>query len=112
MNIPAVVEICISMAFIYLVLSLMCTTLNEIVSTLLRFRARSLAGAINAFMGDAELLKRFYNHGLINASVGAVNANGDSANWKKGIDKVSSGTQDSKQATNNPGMLDRHPSYL
>lgn len=106
MSIPKVVEICISMAFLYLVLSLMCTTLNEIISTFLRFRGRNLAGAISTLMGTEKLLlEGFYKHGLIRSSTEAVNGRGDATKWK--------GKGGPSWLAPIAGIVpDRHPAYL
>ncbi|MBY3323800.1 hypothetical protein HFO02_09265 [Rhizobium laguerreae] len=69
MNISGVVEVCISLAFLYLVLSLMVTTINEIIATWFRLRSKNLSHAIGALLDDQTIKERFYAHGLVKNAI-------------------------------------------
>ncbi|MBY5840387.1 hypothetical protein J3P71_19075 [Rhizobium leguminosarum] len=113
MSIPTIVEVCMSMAFLYLVLSLMCTTMNEIIATMFRFRARDLAGAIDIFIDNKDVLKKFYANGMIKSSVGSANAGGKKAEWKtKDKPNKAGGTSSRLQTIIEWFRPNRHPSYL
>jgi len=70
MGFSAALDVCIGLLLMYLVLSLVCTTINEIIATVLRLRAKSLTSALKALIDDPGVKERFFNHGLIvNAEV-------------------------------------------
>ncbi|MBY5704145.1 hypothetical protein HFO38_15660 [Rhizobium leguminosarum] len=73
MSLPTLVEVCISMAFLYLVLSLMCTTVNEMIATYMKLRSKDLSGAIISLVDHPDVLTRFYKHGLIKNAIKAAN---------------------------------------
>lgn len=73
MNLTTVVEVCISMAFLYLVLSLMVTTVNEIIATLTSLRSRDLSKIIVKLIDHPETLNKFYQNGLIRNAINAAN---------------------------------------
>ncbi len=55
MNLPTVFNIAIGLVFIYLVLSLLASQIQEVTATLLQWRAKHLKGAIeNLILGDTE----------------------------------------------------------
>ncbi|MFB2897698.1 hypothetical protein ACE1CI_32675 [Aerosakkonemataceae cyanobacterium BLCC-F50] len=77
MNIPAIVDIIIGLIFIYLILSLLASEIQELISTLLQWRAQHLRQSIiNLLAGDTitdqnieaakRLTKDLYNHPLLN----------------------------------------------
>ncbi|MFB2881641.1 hypothetical protein [Floridanema aerugineum] len=77
MNIPAIVDIVIGLVFIYLILSLLASEIQELISTLLQWRAQHLRQSIiNLLAGDTitdqnieaakRLTKDLYNHPLLN----------------------------------------------
>lgn len=65
----SVLEVAIGMVFIYLLMSLICSALNEIIESLLKNRATDLESGIRDIfnqMGGGNLVSQFYNHPLIN----------------------------------------------
>jgi hypothetical protein len=61
-------EIVIGIIFIYLLLSLMATTINEFIFSALNMRARNLARGLQELLGEKNgegLVDALYNHGLI-----------------------------------------------
>jgi hypothetical protein len=64
----SVVDIAIGLIFMYLVLSLVCTAVNEYIATLLKLRAKSLAGGIQQLIDDPVLHQLFSNHGLVDST--------------------------------------------
>lgn len=59
-------DVAIGMAFVFLLLSLICSALNELLETGLRNRASDLANGIKELLGkDTGLVEKLYNHGLI-----------------------------------------------
>ena len=65
MGFSSFVDIAIGLIFMYLVLSLMCTTINELIATQFEWRAKSLSKAMTQLIDNEELRKAFYNYGLI-----------------------------------------------
>ncbi|CUX34462.1 MULTISPECIES: hypothetical protein [Agrobacterium] len=73
-----IVDVSIGLAFLYLSLSLICTTLNEIVATGLKLRAKLLSAAVKKLLDEpagGELLQRFYQNGLIRGTLASSHAN-------------------------------------
>ncbi len=65
-----VLEVGIGIAFVYLLLSLMCTVLNEWVAGLLAMRSQNLESGIRGLLNDPQgkgLAQQFYDHPLIKA---------------------------------------------
>ena len=59
-------DVAIGMAFVFLLLSLICSALNELLETKLKNRAGDLMNGIKELLGkDTGLVEKFYNHGLI-----------------------------------------------
>src|SRR5579859_884895 len=59
-------DVAIGMAFVFLLLSLICSSLNELLETRLRNRAGDLANGVKELLGrDTGLVEKLYNHGLI-----------------------------------------------
>lgn len=65
--------VAIGIVFLYLMLSLMCTVINEIVATVLKTRATFLAATIREIIDDPAVLAAFYSNGLISTSQAAAN---------------------------------------
>jgi hypothetical protein len=61
----AVLDIAIGLTLMYLVLSLLCTTVNEFIATITKMRAKNLQSSIEQLLDDPTLLKNFNDHGLI-----------------------------------------------
>jgi hypothetical protein len=80
-----IVDVGISLAVIYLMLSLLCTTLNEIAATVFSLRAKSLSVAVRKILeDDGALLARFYDNGLIRGSIASSQ---NSSSERAGIPK-------------------------
>jgi hypothetical protein len=75
MGVNAFVDIAIGLSLMYLLLSLMCTTVNEIVSQVLSWRAKMLRKGIEKLIDDGALKLRFYNHGLVVGAKEAADSN-------------------------------------
>lgn len=65
MTFSGFIDIGIGLMLMYLLLSLICTTLSEILQNALKWRAKSLASAISLLIDNPGLRAAFYNHGLI-----------------------------------------------
>ncbi len=65
MTFSNLVDVSIGLMLLYFLLSLLCTTLNELIQTALRLRAKSLSDAISQLIDDGTLLEAFRAHGLI-----------------------------------------------
>ena len=64
----AVIDIAIGLILMYLVLSLLCTVVNEYIATVLSWRAKDLQASIKDIIDNQDLRTAFYNHGLINTT--------------------------------------------
>jgi hypothetical protein len=62
-----ILDVAIGMIFVFLLLSLMCSALNETIEARLKNRAKSLELGIRNLLGDDKLADDFYNHALIGA---------------------------------------------
>src|SRR5437764_7735496 len=90
---PAILDVAIGIAFVYLFLSLICSVVNEALAAMFSFRAKNLVRGINSLFsgskitGDQHLfVDAIYAHGLVRGlypdpqGVGeAVNAAGTAA---------------------------------
>lgn len=93
MSLGGIFDVSISLIFMYLLLSLICTTLNEAFATwFLNLRSRTLRTAVENILEDQALVARFYKHGLIKGGNAASRPNS----------KLEDG----------PGSPDRHSSYI
>ncbi len=61
----AAIDVAIALILMYLILSLLCTVINEFIATKLKLRAKSLASAIEQLLDNQTLRDSFYRHGLI-----------------------------------------------
>jgi hypothetical protein len=61
----AAIDIAIGLILMYLVLSLVCTVINEFIATQLNLRAKSLAAGLNALIDDKTVRNAFYEHGVM-----------------------------------------------
>src|SRR6266481_123416 len=64
-----VLEVAIGLSFIYLLLSLICTTVNEAIASAFQRRGKTLAEAINTLVSDAGMKDKIYDHPLIKSLV-------------------------------------------
>jgi hypothetical protein len=60
MAVLPVLDVAIGVAFVYLLIALMCTTLNEVIAGLLDKRAKMLYQGIERLLGDKSLTDRLY----------------------------------------------------
>ena len=68
MGSSAVIDVCIGLALLYLTLSVICTTVNEVIAQVLSLRARTLAGGIERLIDDDGLREAFRQSGFIDAT--------------------------------------------
>lgn len=61
----AAIDVAIGLILMYLMLSLLCTTVNEYIATKLSLRANSLSSALEELLDNGTLRTAFYDHGLI-----------------------------------------------
>lgn len=76
----AYINIAVSLILVYLIVSLVVTACNEIVSTVLKTRPRMLVQTIVEIIGNDDLLQRFYRNGIITAARGSSTAGKEA--WK------------------------------
>ena len=62
-----VLETVIGLAFIYFILSIVCSSIQEVISSLLARRAKDLEYGIAQMLGSTQLRAQLYNHPLIKA---------------------------------------------
>lgn len=63
-----VIDVSLGLIFVYLLLSIICTAANELIASLFKLRAKTLATGINNLLKDKgvpNLESKFYNHPLI-----------------------------------------------
>ncbi len=68
----AAVDIAIGLILMYLVLSLVCTVINEYIATRCDLRSKSLAAGLQALLDDPVVRNAFYDHGLIAGAKSAL----------------------------------------
>jgi len=68
----AAIDVAIALVLMYLMLSLLCTVINEFIATKLQLRAKSLASALEKLVDSDALRDTFYRHGLIVATKRAI----------------------------------------
>lgn len=109
----AAVEVAIALMLMYLMLSLLCTVINEFIAAKMQLRAKSLESALKQLLDDKSLREKFYGHGLIVTSL-RTTENGLQSTWdgvKALKGKVISGMGGQKAAPESP-TCEKHPSYL
>jgi len=70
MSTNAVIDVGTGIILMYLLLSLLCTIINEIAANVLRLRAKTLAAGLKSLIDDPNLLAAFQDHGLIAGQTG------------------------------------------
>jgi large-conductance mechanosensitive channel len=63
-----VLDVAIGLVFVYLMVSLICTVVNEIISSLLNKRGKNLFLGVKNLLNDPSftgLAQQVYNHGMI-----------------------------------------------
>lgn len=78
MSTNAMIDIATGLILMYLVLSLICTVLNEVIATFANLRARTLRAGITKLVDNAALLNIFNDHGLINSAQATIKGKGPS----------------------------------
>ncbi len=58
-------EVAIGVVFVYLLVSLLCSALNELIEALLKYRAKYLKRGIEQLLSDKKLADEFFNHPLV-----------------------------------------------
>jgi hypothetical protein len=59
------IDVTIGLILMYLVLSLICTTVNELIASAFSIRAKTLRSGLERLIDDKRLLSQFNDHGLI-----------------------------------------------
>lgn len=62
-----ILDVAIGMVFVYLLISLVCSSLNELIEAKLKNRAKDLERGITNLLGDPGLVQRLYAHPLVKA---------------------------------------------
>lgn len=65
MSLTSVIEVAIGLIFIYMLLSLVCSSLNEIIAHILKLRSKTLKKGLERLLTDASIRDDFYAHPLI-----------------------------------------------
>jgi hypothetical protein len=63
----AALDVAIGLSFLFVVLSVVCAAINELIATGFRLRSRNLAKGIENLVGDESAVDRFFNHPRIQA---------------------------------------------
>jgi hypothetical protein len=116
----AVIDVAIGLILMYLMLSLLCTVVNEYISTKLNLRSKTLRDALQKLIDDPALLKNFYEHGLITSSSQSSGSGAQSllqaaATWVGAYHSLKNQVAPptaTGAATVSPGAEAEHPSYL
>jgi hypothetical protein len=101
----AAIDVAIGLIMMYLMLSLLCTVVNEFIATKLSLRANTLRDALQKLIDDKTLRDNFYAHGMIASSILASRTG-----WQSTLDAVVKMFSGSSTATT-PTDKD-HPSYM
>jgi hypothetical protein len=73
----AVIDIAIGLVLMYLVLSLVCTVINELIATKLKLRAATLESGLTQLLDDPQVRQAFYDHGLIDGTRMSISRGGE-----------------------------------
>ncbi|HVO15833.1 MAG TPA: hypothetical protein VMV26_11495, partial [Alphaproteobacteria bacterium] len=65
MSVNAMVDVALGLILMYLVLSLVCTAVNEFIAGVFKLRAAKLRDGIKQLIDDSQVLASFDDHGLI-----------------------------------------------
>lgn len=108
MGFSGFVEVAIGLILMYLVLSLICTTVNELIATGLQWRAKSLSKALTQLIDNEEVRKAFYNYGLISNAKTASRGGEPPPNVAEGAAPAKGAEADRAGKPKEKG----HPAYL
>ena len=78
MNTNGLIDIALGLILMYLVLSLICTVVNEAIATAIGLRARTLRSGVTQLIDNPALLATFNDHGLISGVRAALGGKGPS----------------------------------
>jgi len=62
-----ILDVAIGMVFVYLLISLICSSLNELIEAKMKNRAKDLEKGITNLLGNPDLAQRLYAHPLVKA---------------------------------------------
>jgi hypothetical protein len=65
MSISSIIEVAIGLIFVYILLSLVCSSLNEIIAHIIKLRAKTLKKGLERLLSDENIRKEFFAHPLI-----------------------------------------------
>jgi hypothetical protein len=65
-----IVEVGIGLVFIYFLISVICTNVNDLISRLVGWRSKDLEAGIRSMLGDPELMDKVWNHSLVRGMAG------------------------------------------
>ncbi len=68
----AALDVAIGLVLMYVLLSLVCTVVNEFIASKLSLRSKSLSSALREMLDDPAVRAAFYNHGLVASAMSAV----------------------------------------
>ncbi|NEI19810.1 hypothetical protein GUK30_10335 [Rhizobium leguminosarum] len=71
LSFSGIIDIAISLIFMYLLISLVCTSLCESIATVLKLRSRSLSVGVAKILENQELINRFYANGVVKGAISA-----------------------------------------
>lgn len=71
MTFDAALDIAVGLMLLYLLLSLVCTVINEYISQIMGWRANTLASGIARLVDLPQLRQAFYDHGLVRFAAAA-----------------------------------------
>jgi hypothetical protein len=115
-------DVAIGLILMYLMLSLLCTVVNEFIATKLSLRSKSLAAAIEQLIDDKTLRDTFYKHGVIAGAMEVTKPGTQStvsavisiaSTMADGVKKmIGRGPATSPPPAPNANQKVNHPSYL
>jgi hypothetical protein len=115
MGLSGFLDVAIGLMFMYLVLSLICTTINELIATFLKVRSKNLAATMRALIDDPKVFAAFYNHGLIansaSASSGGVKPETETRTTAPAAGSPPDAAPETLDVSKPPADSD-HPSYF
>lgn len=69
-----IVEVGIGLMFVYFLLSVICTTVNDYIARIFDWRAKGLHEGIRNLLGDDQLMAKVWNHSLVQGMTGRAGA--------------------------------------
>lgn len=111
MNMNAALDVVTGLVLMYLVLSLFCTTINELITTAVALRARTLKKTLQKLIDDPKLKQMFYDHGLIDGTKVAVSGGNRSTTPPPAV-LASAPAAAAPEPAKDPWWRAGHPSYF